>query len=329
MDKRYQVFISSTYSDLQNERQKVIQTIMEMDCIPSGMELFPAADEDQFEFIKKVIDDCDYYILIIAARYGSVGEDGISYTEKEYDYAVEKGIRVIVLIHSDLDSIPFSKTDKNDSQYQKLLKFIEKVKPGRLVKFWKNAEELPGIVSLSLSKTIKMYPAIGWVRSNLVGSSELLNEINDLRKENNLLKEKIDSKPNEEIDKNEHPQILDESITVFGTFRYSKTSDKKNWEITLTWNELFAIISPYLLEFPHDHSVKELIKNNLTKRTSYNIYSSDIDDQIFQTIKIQFSSLGLIEVKYLKTTNNSMGLFWSLTKQGNKLMYDLRTIKNV
>ena len=69
MDKRYQVFVSSTYSDLKDERSKVIQTLTEQDCIPAGMELFPAADMEQFEFIKRIIDDCDYYILI-------VGDDG-------------------------------------------------------------------------------------------------------------------------------------------------------------------------------------------------------------------------------------------------------------
>jgi hypothetical protein len=83
MNKRYQVFISSTYADLKEERSKVIQTIMELDCIPAGMEIFPAIDEEQFNFIKKIIDDCDYYLLIIGGRYGSISEDGLSYTEKE------------------------------------------------------------------------------------------------------------------------------------------------------------------------------------------------------------------------------------------------------
>ena len=90
MDKRYQVFISSTFSDLKEERKNVIQTLLEMDCIPAGMELFPAPDEEQWEFIKKIIDDCDYYMLIIGGRYGSLTKDGISYTEKEFDYAKEK-----------------------------------------------------------------------------------------------------------------------------------------------------------------------------------------------------------------------------------------------
>lgn len=52
MDKRYQIFVSSTYADLREERSKVIQALMEMDCIPAGMELFPAADEDQWQFIR-------------------------------------------------------------------------------------------------------------------------------------------------------------------------------------------------------------------------------------------------------------------------------------
>jgi hypothetical protein len=48
-EKRYQVFVSSTFQDLQEERQEVIQALLELDCIPSGMELFPAANEDQWK----------------------------------------------------------------------------------------------------------------------------------------------------------------------------------------------------------------------------------------------------------------------------------------
>jgi hypothetical protein len=61
MEKRYQVFVSSTYEDLKVERQEVMHALLEQECIPSGMELFPAASEDQWTLIKEVIDDCDYY----------------------------------------------------------------------------------------------------------------------------------------------------------------------------------------------------------------------------------------------------------------------------
>lgn len=113
MEKRYQVFVSSTYADLKTERQKVIQALMELDCIPAGMELFPAADEEQFEFIKRVIDDCDYYLLIIGGRYGSVTSEGISFTEKEYEYALDLGLKVIALLHEKPDEIPFGRSEQD------------------------------------------------------------------------------------------------------------------------------------------------------------------------------------------------------------------------
>jgi len=192
MEKRYQVFVSSTYADLREERQRVIQTLMEMDCIPSGMELFPAMDEEQWEFIKRVIDDCDYYLLIIGGRYGSTTSEGISYTEKEYDYAIQKGLKVIALVHEKPNELSVEKSDINPELRERLDDFREKVKTNRLVKFWNSANELPGLVALSLSKTIKTYPAIGWVRANQTSSNELLTEVNELRKRNDELERELE-----------------------------------------------------------------------------------------------------------------------------------------
>jgi hypothetical protein len=72
IDIRYQVFVSSTYQDLQEERAEVMQALLELDCMPAGMELFPAASEDQWRWIKRVIDESDYYLVIIGGKYGSV-----------------------------------------------------------------------------------------------------------------------------------------------------------------------------------------------------------------------------------------------------------------
>tara|TARA_Y100001933_G_scaffold265277_1_gene339524 strand:- start:43446 stop:44519 length:1074 start_codon:yes stop_codon:yes gene_type:complete len=152
------------------------------------MELFPAIDEEQFAFIKKIIDDSDYYLLIIGGRYGTTTNQGISYTEQEYEYAKSKGIKTVALIHSDPLSIPQGKTDQDPELSQKLEAFKNKVQDGKLVKFWSKADELPGLVSLSINKTIKTYPAIGWIRSNAATTQQTLLEINELRKENIELK---------------------------------------------------------------------------------------------------------------------------------------------
>ena len=83
MNVKYQIFVSSTYEDLSKERDKVIKAILEMGHIPVGMEMFSAADEEQWKIIARQIEECDYYVVIIAHRYGSL-DDAISYTEKEY-----------------------------------------------------------------------------------------------------------------------------------------------------------------------------------------------------------------------------------------------------
>ena len=188
MEKRFQVFVSSTFADLEDERRRVIQTLMKMDCIPVGMELFPATDEDQFEFIKRIINDCDYYLLIIGGRYGSLTAQGISFTEQEYDYALERKLKVIALLHKNPDQITYDKSEQDPELRILLQAFRDKAANGRMVEFWQKADELPGIVALSLINTIKMFPAVGWVRADKVSSEDLLIEINDLRKQNAELK---------------------------------------------------------------------------------------------------------------------------------------------
>ncbi|WP_179321152.1 DUF4062 domain-containing protein [Winogradskyella helgolandensis] len=325
MDKRYQVFISSTYTDLKDERSKVIQTVMEMDCIPAGMEIFPALDEEQFNFIKRVIDDCDYYILIIGGRYGSLSDDGLSYTEKEFDYALEKNIKIIALLHQNPEQIPVEKSDIKPELRQKLEDFREKASTGRLVKFWNKAEDLPGLVALSLSKTIKTYPAIGWVRSNTVGNNEILSEINELRKENNKLKEDIEQA--EKTDNN-HISISEEELAgLEDTFSFKAGSGSASQEFKMTWGEIFYIISPYLMEHPIDSNVKKYLAIRILEKFEKSTVYATIKEDDYNTMKVHLSSLNLINVKYSKKISGGNGLFWNLTEKGLKTMKELRSVK--
>src|ERR1035441_6796733 len=126
MDKRYQVFISSTYEDLHEERREVMQALLALDCIPTGMELFPAADYDSWTHIKRFIAGCDYYVVIVGGRYGSRGPTGKSYTEMEYDYAVEAGLPALAFLHKDPGTIPANKTEPTDDGKVALCAFRKK-----------------------------------------------------------------------------------------------------------------------------------------------------------------------------------------------------------
>jgi hypothetical protein len=92
MNRKFQVFISSTYKDLLRERQTAVQAVLDAGHIPAGMELFAAGDETQLAVIKRWIDESDIYMLILGARYGSLEPTSKKgYTHVEYEYAVAQG----------------------------------------------------------------------------------------------------------------------------------------------------------------------------------------------------------------------------------------------
>lgn len=173
MQKKYQIFISSTYVDLIKERQKVQDAILSLYHFPIGMEMFSAADEEQWKIIQETIDSSDYYILIIGQRYGSMIEEGpdagISYTQKEFRYAKSKGIPILAFIAD--KSVPIdSKYLESDAAREKLKKFKEEVSHNRHIRTWNNPDDLKAKVLSALHMQIqrdtehnKNRP--GWVRN--------------------------------------------------------------------------------------------------------------------------------------------------------------------
>jgi hypothetical protein len=289
----------------------------------------PLSYSSQVSSFRRVHYNCDYYLLIIGGRYGSTTSEGMSYTEKEYDYAVSKGLKVIALIHENPDEIPLGKSERDPLLQERLKQFREKVSTGRLVRFWKSAEDLPGLVALSMTKAIKLFPAIGWVRANRPPSEAVLAEINELRKQNVALKSAlIELQP---------PQLtitdladLDEELVMVGKY-YNKTyRDKRHWRATFKWKEIFASLAPYLVQIPSDGFVKSILTTAAFARSGTDHTDSrdpDLNDQQFRTIAVQLQAHGLVKVEYTQATNGTMALFWSLTPQGHRLMMELRTVK--
>lgn len=170
MEKKYQVFISSTYEDLRDERQAVINCLLNMNCIPVGMEQFPSSPLSQWDYITKMIDMSDYLILIIAGRYGSIDPDSnIGYTEKEYEYAKMKGIPVLSFLHEDISQLRLEKCGKTDDERELVNKFRERVRGDKkLVTFYSDANNLQNKVAVAIQAAIKDVPRAGWVKADEV-----------------------------------------------------------------------------------------------------------------------------------------------------------------
>lgn len=164
----YKVFVSSTYKDLMEERIKVMSTIVTNGHLPIGMEQFPAAPVEAWDYIKLLIDNADYYLLLLAGKYGSIHPDtGKSYTEMEYEYAKEKGVPVIFITYHDVNKLPFDKCE-SDTAVRNKLEAFRKEASNNLRQTWSTIDELAYKVKFSLDKTIELSPRIGWVRADSI-----------------------------------------------------------------------------------------------------------------------------------------------------------------
>jgi hypothetical protein len=167
MLKRYQVFISSTYIDLKEERKKIIESVLRIDCFPVGMELFPATTETQMEFIKKMIDESDFYVIILAGKYGTIPQgDEKSYTEMEYEYACSTKKPVIALLHSNPEKLSVEYSETVPKIKRKLEYFRNNLKNSRIVQFWDTQEQLATYIPQNIFLAIRNYEyrLRGWTR---------------------------------------------------------------------------------------------------------------------------------------------------------------------
>lgn len=312
-NRRYQVFVSSTFEDLKEERKKIYETLLQIDCIPAGMEFFGAIDEEQFEFIKTIIDDSDYYIVIVGGRYGTLTEEGISYTEKEYLYAKEKGIPVCALIHSDPDNIPTGKSENSPSLIKKLNDFKNELATGRIKDEWNNSDDLAGKVLVSLTRTMKRFPRSGWIRGDKEASSQILQELAKANRTISILENQLSTI----TDNNKIPKFQIE-------YKEDQTDKIVKHEINL--GKVALIMSTALFTPIPDHSFDKLLKNSVIQVINsnhdilidkYNLHLLKAFLFIFNIISFKEESSSS-EGSILRSFNNTRYVF--LTENGKKLL---------
>ena len=262
------------------------------------MENFVAEDDEQFNVIKKVIDLCDYYVLILGRRYGSVNErTGFSYTEMEYDYAIEKQIPVLVFALE--DDADFPPSDEDDIKKGKLAEFKGRAMANRLASVWKDQADLLGKVAISIMKAKSEIKRPGWHRGS-DGEQDLLLQIKTLQEENNLLragKEKYGIDPREERLQDSFYGV---KITLHFTevvFIITSNSRIERKMVETTLDELFKHISVRLMGV---NEMKDFISAVSSFQSGY-----AVNTQEAYVVKNKFEQLELIET-YLDENKNEI-----------------------
>lgn len=286
-DKIYQIFVSSTYEDLKMERQEVMAAVVSTGNVPIGMEYFPAGNAAPFDYIKKQIDGADYYILIVAGKYGSINEEtGISYTEMEFDYAISKGVPVAVLLHKDITKLSGSKLEMDDPNKKQLLDaFRTKVRTGRMATFWEDEKDLRLQVKDAINNMIVESPRTGWIRADRAIT---------------ISQETIDN------------ELLEKAIPMhyseFGTFGISSV-DLALLPQSITIAELLQIIVPALRMPKVESAIDEALKG----KYEY------LKDESIEGAKLTLLKYKLVETNNLVIQNEGVYITWSVTPKALEL----------
>ncbi|MDO8344012.1 MAG: DUF4062 domain-containing protein [Cellvibrio sp.] len=345
MEKRYQIFISSTFVDLIEERQAVLKSILQMDHMPAGMELFPATDDTAWDLIKDVIDASDYYVLIIGGRYGSLDEAGIGYTEKEYRYALSTKKPVIPLLHKNPDNLPREKTETDSKAWEKLKEFRSAVENKHTCVYWENSDELNAKVIVGLTSETKRHPAIGWVRADQVPSEATIKEVLSLRQKISELEAEIEAARSTPPPGTDDLMQGDDDYEIQFSFKAKphggSYSDRIGYKATInpTWNEIFAGVAPVLINEVTETDLKSEFRNTLTKiardefHDDKDLKNHTLSDFSFSnddlyTFMIQLRALGLIKESSRKRSIKDTSKYWGLTPYGDQLMVQLRAISH-
>ncbi|WP_291808341.1 DUF4062 domain-containing protein [Limnobacter sp.] len=329
MEVKHQVFVSSTYRDLVEERKAVIHALLELDCIPAGMELFPAADEDAWTLIKDVIDGCDYYVLILAGKYGSQNSEGIGYTEMEFDYAVLTGKPIIAFLHENPEILPSANTEKTEALQAKLATFREKAK-AKHCKFWTNPEDLGGKVSRSLIQLRKRHPSAGWIPGKYAATDSLLRELQELRARVAQFELEAavgsSSAPPGTDQLAQGTDLVYHSVTVITD---EKGVNKKK-TVSATWDTIFSYIGPSMMN--------ECTDEEMMDKAKLAFYHALVEDDRKHTpfskiglpyvledrLRVQFQALGLIAPGMKRRAVSDRGRYWRLTPYGERHLLNIK-----
>ncbi|MFZ5723118.1 MAG: DUF4062 domain-containing protein [Pseudomonadota bacterium] len=337
-NKKYQVFVSATCDDLREERQRLAEALLAAGCIPVGLELCPRdASLEQANAIKALIDECDYYLILVGGRYGSLAPTGISYTHREFIYAQTKRKPMASLIHEHPESLPQEKRERTAEGVARLRDFKELVARGTLVRPWNQVDDLKGGIQRLLAQLVKTHPAPGWVRGSQVADLNMARENQELRRQVEELRKELDQFTNGRAVK---PEVLARGSDLTAVTYSCNVYIKGNCIVSqartqLTWDTVFATLAPTMMNEVTEDQMRQTLAARIAENALKDVAEQHkgahavrdivINPVSFNTIKMHFRAMGYIRKGTTPGPGNQPT--WQITPQGDQYMVGLLAVR--
>lgn len=332
--KKLQVFVSSTYLDLKNERQKAVEGILRAGHIPAGMELFIPANKTQWDIIEKWIKESDVLMLILGGKYGSIEiESGKSYTQLEYEFALANNIPVFAVVLN--DQYLANKKSKDidlkvyehevESPNMEKYKSFKEIVTSNLVSFVQDINQISNEVTLALQEFMKNdkteYQFKGWIRGDVVKE----NISNVEKPQNNKLFEMDETLLNGVINTLEQEKFIDtiEYIATYCSYKLESTNK--------IYNFVYNYSQPTKRFFNKElqELFSELLKK-LDKYTSHlgtNFFPKNDRQYLYPELNIDYAWVDKEGMeRYDKHLEKLWGISRETIKQIRSFIYDSRIV---
>ncbi len=297
--KKLQIFISSTYIDLIDERQAAVEAILSSNNIPAGMELFKAGNKSQWETIKKWIDESDIYMLILGGRYGSIESSSRkSYTQLEYEYALENGKPIFSIVLSDnyLDVKRSTNKEFVENEHIEYYDEFKKIVESKMVKFVDDLKDIKIGIFESLTELKEEVEFIGWIKADNVEDVKRFElKISQLELENKKLKEELETKQTMRTEE-KFPLDLTKELSINITGLKQFMENQYSEMLKITYNDVFSALGPVIIVGKSIENAKEDFEEVLKETYKKSYYTLHVGVDVFNTIKVQLLSSNLINI---------------------------------
>jgi len=201
MNKKHLVFISSAQGDLKVERRELERIVTELSAIPITMDSFDITQAEDRRFIRKSIEECDYF-LNLTAHMGGKAVGKTFALELEYVYAVKAKIPVLALIVDEKARLRGSKKEKDETAAKALADFKKKLENHSCAKWTTSADLRLKALNL-LSREMNLNPRCGWIPCDEAFSPSVANELSRLSRENDILRSRLTMEETDIVEKAE------------------------------------------------------------------------------------------------------------------------------
>lgn len=324
LDKRYQVFISTSGSDMQPERIVLAQTLVGMGFFSWGLENRTAISTT---FARRQIDHCDYVVILLGSQYGEQSVSGVGYMHLEYIYAVTKQKPIIVFMHEDPDSRDQSLHDEKLELRKKFQEFRKQLQQEVDQIFtYKTMRELELVVRLNMSQILERYPVVGWVRPQ--NTQVLHDEIEQLKAKVAQLEAQTNTKGADPFLALPKVSMHEDFIFEYRMHAYQDGNLKElNVQRKMSWAQLLSMLGPTFKQpTPEDYFSRRI--NEFLNETGLNDAHREMP-RAHAVARAQINIRALHDIKMQMRQNDwivqtgrdeHQRMLWQITARARKLL---------